>query len=117
MIATYLINHMPSQVLSFKTPLHKLQTSFSTSHIEIDLSLRVFRCTAFVHNQQNTKLEPQAIKCIFFGYFATQKQYKCFDPVSKNTFVNLDVTFHEDIPFYPNPSIQGESTIKSQTWE
>lgn len=108
---------MPSRILSFETPLNKLQSAFPTSHIESNLPLRVFGCTAFVHIHQSSKLAPRATKCIFLGYSATQKGYKCFDPLSKQSFVSLDVTFHENTPVYPNSSIQGESLGESQTWE
>ena len=38
------------------------------------------------------KLEPSAIKCVFIGYFPTQKGYKCFFPTSQKFFVSYDVT-------------------------
>ena len=38
----------------------------------------------FVHNfsVNKDKFDHQSIKCVFFGYSRTKKEYKCFDPVS-----------------------------------
>lgn len=72
---------MPSQVLPFKTQLQKLQQYLSTSHIQSNLSVKVFGCTGFIHARSKTrsKLVPKATKCVFLGYFPTQKGYKCYD--------------------------------------
>jgi hypothetical protein len=47
-----------------------------------------------------SKLDPQAIKCIFVGYSSTQKGYKCWDPFGKRLLVSMGVTFHEEDPYY-----------------
>eukprot|EP00267_Zea_mays_P045028 XP_020397263.1 uncharacterized protein LOC109941162 [Zea mays] len=47
-----------------------------------------------------SKLDPQAVKCIFVGYSSTQKGYKCWDPIGKRLLVSMDVTFHEEDPYY-----------------
>jgi len=72
------------------------------------LTLKIFGCTAFVHEHKNVgKLEPRAIKCVFVGYSPTQKGYKCFDPKNKKMFVTMDVTFFENKPFLDDPHLQG----------
>ena len=54
------------------------------ARVSADLPLKIFGCTAFVHeHKQIGKLDPRAMKCVFIGYFPTQKGYKCFDPKSK----------------------------------
>ena len=82
--AAYLINRLPSRILHFKSPLEVLQKQQpNLSH------LRVFGCTCFVHIQTShrDKLDPRAAKCVFLGYFATQKGYKCYHPPSKKLFI------------------------------
>lgn len=85
LIATYLINRMPSKILSFKTPLVCFKTSFPTSLIHFDLPMKVFCCTTYVHIPSlfRLKLGHRATKCIFLGYATTKKGYKCFDPQKK----------------------------------
>ena len=34
------------------------------------------------------------------GYASTQKGYKCWDPIGRRLFVSMDVTFHEEEPYY-----------------
>ncbi|CAL8133282.1 unnamed protein product [Prunus armeniaca] len=95
--ATYLINHLPSRVLDFISPLEVIKGR------KIDLShLKVFGCTCFVHIQAShrDKLDPKAVKCIFLGYSSTQKECKCYNPISKKINVSRDVQFDEKPPYY-----------------
>jgi hypothetical protein len=63
---------------------------------------KVFGCTCFVrdHRPSVGKFDPQAVKCIFVGYFSSQKGYKCWCPTERHLFVSMDVTFRESEPFY-----------------
>lgn len=108
--ATYLINRMPTKILNFKTPLNVLKDSYPISKLSSDLPLKVFGCIAFVHihDQNRGKLDQRARKCIFVGYSASKKGYKCYDPSSKRIFVSIDVTFFETTPFFET-HLQGES--------
>ncbi|CAJ2656645.1 unnamed protein product [Trifolium pratense] len=66
--AAYLINRVPSKVLNFKTPIHIFKECFPNDRVSNDLTLKIFGCTAFVHEHKNiSKLEPRAIKCVFVG--------------------------------------------------
>ncbi|KAI5341512.1 hypothetical protein L3X38_020786 [Prunus dulcis] len=109
--AAYLINYTPSRVLDFKTPLDVLCAH--TSSISVSkLPPKVFECVTYVHvySHQRSKLDPCALRCLFIGYSTTQKGYKCYHPHSQKVHVTLDVTFHEEVPYYVSSSslIQGE---------
>ncbi|BBH03624.1 hypothetical protein Prudu_014548 [Prunus dulcis] len=110
--AAYLINRMPSQVLKFQTPLQVFTAACSPSTVN-HLPPRVFGCISFVHLHHSGKLDPHSLKCIFLGYSATQKGYKCYHPPSKKFFVTRDVTFHEDHAYFSllssETSLQGEN--------
>ena len=97
MTATYLINRMPSRILGMKSPVELL-----LGRHDFKVPPRVFGCVCFVKDLRPTvgKLDPQAVKCIFVGYASTQKGYKCWDPIGKRLFVSMDVTFHEEEPYY-----------------
>ncbi|KAL8158894.1 hypothetical protein V2J09_000431 [Rumex salicifolius] len=41
-------------------------------------------------------------------HFEIEKGYKCYDPTSKKIFISMDVTFHEDSPFFPKKSTASE---------
>ena len=73
--ATYLINRVPSSVLNFNTPHTVLQTTYPTSKILTSIPLKVFGCSAFVHNldPHRSKLDPKSIKSIFLGYSSFSK--------------------------------------------
>lgn len=47
--STFLIDRMPNQVLSFKTPLHQLKICFPISHLISNIPLKICGCTTFVH--------------------------------------------------------------------
>lgn len=86
-----------SSVLGFQTPLVIL-TGFTVFH---SLLARVFRCICVVHDHgiSKGKLDSTTLKCIFIGYFATQKGFCCYHPPSPPSwkiFVSRDVTFYEN---------------------
>ena len=98
---TYLINRMPSKVLSVVTPLQKFQEFFLHSRLGAHLPLSVFGSTVFVHAHapKRNKLDPRALKCVFLGYSSIQKGYKCYNLISQKLY-SLDVTFFEHTPYY-----------------
>lgn len=63
----------------------------------------MFGCVCYVRdvNPQLTKLDPKSMKCIFVGYSRLQKGYKCFCPSLHKHLVSIDVTFVEDLAFFP----------------
>ena len=115
--AAYLINRLPSRILSFQTPCQVLLKSFPNTRIITHFSTKVFGCSAFVHvNQQNrSKLDPRSVKCIFVGYSPNQKGYKCYFPATKKFFISMDITFIENQSYYPKTNIQGG--IESQEYQ
>ena len=85
LIASYLINKMPTRVLKYSTPLECFNKVFPMSRIHSNLPPKVFGCTVFVHipSHSRSKLDPRAEKCIFIGYAPNRKGYKCFNPQTK----------------------------------
>ncbi|RVW17834.1 Retrovirus-related Pol polyprotein from transposon RE2 [Vitis vinifera] len=118
--AIYLINRMPSRVLTFQSPRQLFLKQFPhTRAASSDLPLKVFGCTAFVHvyPQNRSKFAPRANKCIFLGYSLTQKGYKCYSPTNKRFYTTMNVSFFEHVFFYPKSHVQGESMNEHQVWE
>jgi hypothetical protein len=117
--ATFLINRMPSRVLQFKTPLHTLSQYHSLTSL-LNIPPKVFGCICYIHvyQHQRGKMDPRARKCLFVGYSATQKGYKCYHPPSGKVFVPMDVTFLEHEAYFPkgasNTSLQGEIGSKEE---
>ncbi|GKG00913.1 retrovirus-related pol polyprotein from transposon TNT 1-94, partial [Tanacetum coccineum] len=48
-----------------------------------------------------TKLDPKSLKSIFLRYSRIQKGYRCYSPQLHRYLVSRDVTFHEDLPYFP----------------
>jgi hypothetical protein len=69
-IACYLVNISPSSVLHEKTP-QEVWTGKKPSLTH----LKVFGCEAYVHvlNENMSKLDKKAEKCIFIGYNMVSK--------------------------------------------
>ena len=117
MMATFLINRMPSRVTSMKSPCELIFTEN-----KFPVPPKVFGCTCFVrdHRPSINKLDPRAVKCIFIGYSSGQRGYKCWSPSERRTFVSMDVTFRESEPFYGEKtdlSVMFESLDQSQGGE
>jgi hypothetical protein len=94
---TYLINRIPSKVLSYDTPLHHLfqkQPDYSL--------LRTFGCACWpnLRPYNNHKLQFRSKQCTFLGYSLSHKGFKCLDPDSGRVYISRDVTFDESLfPF------------------
>ncbi|CAL8167744.1 unnamed protein product [Prunus armeniaca] len=101
--AVYLLNRLPSQVLDFQTPM------------------QVFGCVVYVHLHQNqsSKLDPCALRCVFLGFSPHQKGYRCYHPTTQRLYVSMDVTFVEDQMFFSNTPehvLQGETSSEGHNW-
>lgn len=101
--ATYLINCMPSRVLSFNTPERCLLQFYPVSKMLYTLPYKVFGCVVYVlvPSHLRTKLDRKTVRCVFVGYSNNQKGYKCYCPVTKKMFVSLNVVFDEQSAYYP----------------
>ena len=79
--------------------------------VDPNLPPHVFGYVAFVHlhKRRRYKLTPRALRCVFLGYVAYQKGYRCYHPPSKQMFVTMDVVFHEDSMYFSSElELQGE---------
>ena len=73
--AVYLMNHTPSRVLHGTAPLQFLKLDCALFQI----LPHMLGCTCFVQNRSPTctKLDNKSIRCIFLGYSAMSKAYRC----------------------------------------
>ncbi|TYK08627.1 reverse transcriptase [Cucumis melo var. makuwa] len=112
--AAHLINRTPSRILHLQPCLECLKESYPSTRLVSEVPLRVFGCTAYVHNfgPNQTKFTPRAQACVFVGYLLHHRDYKCFHPLFWKYFVTMDVTFCEDRPYFPVSHFQGESVSK-----
>ncbi|GJS33973.1 putative RNA-directed DNA polymerase [Tanacetum coccineum] len=89
-MATYLLNLLPSTAINNEIPFSKL------FHKEPDYSrLRIFGCLCYPHLHSPHKLAPRATPCIFLGYPAYHRGYRCLDLETNKIILSRHVTFDE----------------------
>ncbi|KAL6318435.1 hypothetical protein AAG906_041201 [Vitis piasezkii] len=108
--------------LHYKTPLQVLAQHVTLPSV-LMLPPRKFGCVTYVHlhKNQRTKLDPCAVRCVFLGYAAHKKGYRCYDPATRRLYTTMDVTFIESENFFTSQSsrssLQGEMISEEQNWE
>lgn len=110
----YLMNRMPSPVLSLKSLLEVLSSNTSLYH----LPLKTFGYIYYAHVPKSdcSKLNLKALKDVFLGYGVDQKGYNYYHPPTRRKFVSRDVTFFESIPFFSSgkTSLQEEQFMSKE---
>ena len=95
--AIYLVNRLPSEILSFKSPKDVFLHHYLKVQLGPELQLHIFRCVANVHQSQPGvgKWSSRALKVAFIGYSNTQNGYKFYDPSSRKIIIAISVTFDD----------------------
>jgi hypothetical protein len=90
--ATFLINHTPSRVISYQTPMERLLDQKTDYNF-----LRTFGCACWPNlRPYNThKLSFRSKCCVFIGYSNQHKGYKCLEPSTGRVYISRDVIFDE----------------------
>ncbi|KAL8129094.1 hypothetical protein V2J09_018249 [Rumex salicifolius] len=108
--------HLPSrfwaEALATATYLHNLTPTATQNHISSFESLyrappsyshlRTFGCLCYPNTSATArhKLEPRSTRCVFLGYAASHKGYRCLDLVSNRVIISRHVIFDEySFPF------------------
>jgi histone deacetylase 1/2 len=100
--ACFLINRLPSRVISMQTPLERL-----LGEVPDYTFFKVFGCACWPHLRpyNKHKLEFRSKKCVFLGYSSLHKGYKCLHVPTNRVYISRDVVFDENVfPFSQLPS-------------
>ncbi|CAL1391452.1 unnamed protein product [Linum trigynum] len=90
--AVYITNKLPQARFGFISPFEKIWKMKPTvSH------LRVFGCVCYVlvPEQERSKFDKKAKRCIFLGYDSERKGWRCYDPTTNKAMVSRNVVFDE----------------------
>lgn len=93
----YLINRMPTPVLSMDSPYCHLFSVFPYY-----TKLRIFGCLCYqwLRPYTTNKLQPRSIPCVLVGYSLSQSAYFCLDPSTSRIYVSRHVHLCENqFPF------------------
>lgn len=98
-VYVYLINRLPSSTIEYMSPFFKLYKTAPRHNY-----LKVFGCACFPHLRpyNSFKLQFRSTKCIFLGYSAHHKGYKCLHPFGR-VYIADSVDFNEGEFSYSSP--------------
>jgi hypothetical protein len=106
---TYLLNPLPTKAINTTNPciaLHGVTSSYEQLH--------VFGCACYPNLSVKAahKLAPKSTRCVFIGYPADHKAYRCLDLTTNKIVVSLHVVFDEpDFPFSALPRLTNNLDI------
>ena len=102
MTAVHLINKLPTKILNLNSPIEVLEKLVPKVRLRNSLIPRVFGCMSYVHTHHlsPSKLSVKALKCVFVGYSNTQKEYKCYRPLTRRVIIAKDIVFNEQCFYY-----------------
>ncbi|GJY71727.1 ribonuclease H-like domain-containing protein [Tanacetum coccineum] len=94
-MAAHLLNILPSTAINNEIPFTKLHNKPPTYD-----HLRVFGCLCYPHISFDHKLQPRSTACVFLGYPALHRGYRCLDLSTNKIIISQHVIFDEDqFPF------------------
>jgi hypothetical protein len=105
--ATYLLNRLPTKATSTTTssPYFTLQgVAPSYEH------LRVFDCACYpnLSTKATHKLTLRSARCVFLGYSADHKGYRCLYLITNNIVISRHVFDEADFPFSASPRLTND---------
>jgi hypothetical protein len=106
---TYLLNCLPTKAISTTSPyfaLHGVAPSYK--------HLRMFGYACYPNHSAKAahKLAPRSTRCIFLGYSADHKGYRCIDLTTNNIVISRHAIFHEaDFSFSASPRLTNDLDI------
>jgi hypothetical protein len=101
--ATYLLNRLPTMAIQAACP-HLVLFGSAPSYEH----LRVFGCMCYPNTTATAphKHSPRSTRCVFLGYSADHKGYRCLDLSINRLIVSRHVVFDEDsFPLAASPSL------------
>ncbi|KAM0003914.1 putative RNA-directed DNA polymerase [Helianthus debilis subsp. tardiflorus] len=104
--ATYLINRLPTPILSNKTPCDML---FGKPPDYTKLKPFGCLCYPWLRPYTTSKLQSRSHSCIFLGYSTSRSAFKCFDPTTSKLYHSRHVEFIPHI-FLTHPTELPNST-------
>ncbi|OIW15217.1 hypothetical protein TanjilG_08809 [Lupinus angustifolius] len=114
--AVYTINRLPSLVLVGKSPFEVLFGALPNYENFHPFGCRVFPC---LRDYVTNKFLPRSAPCIFLGYSANHKGFRCFNPASSRMYITRHAQFDEQ--FFPYAKTQSTTDISvlnySNFWE
>ncbi|GJU00292.1 ribonuclease H-like domain-containing protein [Tanacetum coccineum] len=96
-MAAHLLNILLSTAINNEIPFTKLYNQTPTYE-----DLRVFGCLCYPHVDASHKLETRSTPCIFLGYPANHRSYRCLDLASNKIIISRHVRFDEDVFSFGN---------------
>nr|GEX26220.1 ribonuclease H-like domain-containing protein [Tanacetum cinerariifolium] len=99
-MAAHLLNILPSTAINMKYHSPNSITKYE--------DLRIFGCLCYPHVNASHKQEPRSTPCIFLGYLANHRGYRCLDLASNKIIISRQVWCDEDV--FPFENVTSSNT-------
>ncbi|KAK2972923.1 hypothetical protein RJ640_015638 [Escallonia rubra] len=120
MAMSWLIKTMDTEIgqnFMFYDTAYEIWMAAKETYSDNDNTAELFDIKGALHDLRQGEMSVTQYYNTLSRYSSYQKGYKCYCPTTRKTYNTMDVTFLENVPYYPKTHIQGENSVSQEEYQ